>query len=108
MGEAGIRGLKKDLLEILGRMHYRDTDGQNLLKHSIETAKIAGFMAAELGLNVKAARRAGFLHDVGRAVDHNSDGAHWSVSADVAKSTGRVRLLCRLSASTISRRRRPS
>ena len=88
MGEAGIRGLKKDLLEILGRMHYRDTDGQNLLKHSIETAKIAGFMAAELGLNVKAARRAGFLHDVGRAVDHNSDGAHWSVSADVAKKYG--------------------
>lgn len=88
MGDAGVRGLKRELLGILGTMHYRNTDGQNLLKHSIETARIAGFMAAELGMNVKAARRAGLLHDVGRAIDHKSEGAHWAVSADVAKKFG--------------------
>ena len=88
MGEAGVRGLKRELLGILGNMHYRTTDGQNLLKHGVETARIAGFIAAELGINVKAARRAGLLHDVGRAVDHHSEGAHWEVSADVAKKFG--------------------
>ena len=88
MGDAGVRGLKRELLGLLGQMHYRNTDGQNLLKHGIETARIAGFIAAELGMNVKAARRAGLLHDIGRAVDHQSEGPHWEVSADVAKKFG--------------------
>ncbi len=95
MSESGIRGLKREVLELLGKLHFRNTDGQNLLRHCIETARIAGFMAAELGLNVKAARRAGLMHDLGRAVDHQSDGAHWAVSSDIAKKFGQEEAVVR-------------
>jgi len=86
--ELGVHGVHPELLKLLGMLKYRYSYGQNVLMHSIETAYICGIMAAELGLNEKQARRAGLLHDIGKAVSHEIEGSHAIIGGEVARKYG--------------------
>jgi ribonuclease Y len=86
--EANVPGLHRELIKLLGRLHFRTSYGQNQLSHAIETAKLSSLLAAELGANVEVARMGGLLHDIGKAVDFEVEGTHAVIGADLARRYG--------------------
>jgi len=91
--ETNIHNISSNLVKLIGRLHYRTSYGQNVLKHSLEAAWICGILATELGLNQEIARRAGFLHDLGKAIDHEYDGSHAAIGANFARKNGESKII---------------
>jgi ribonuclease Y len=92
--ELGLGSMHQEILRAIGSLKYRASHTQNLLNHSMEVAHLAGLMAAEVGGNIKTARRAGLLHDIGKAIDHTVDGSHAIVGAEFAKKFGENEQIC--------------
>jgi ribonuclease Y len=91
--DVGVHGINHELVKLIGRLKYRSSYAQNVLQHSMEVSFLCGIMAAELGLNVKQAKRAGLLHDIGKAVDHEVEGPHAMIGADLARRHGESNLV---------------
>jgi len=92
--DAGVPGLHPELIKLLGRLKYRTSYGQNVLNHCIETGRLAGLLAAEIGANVAESKKGGLLHDIGKAVDHEVEGPHALIGGDIAKRYGINAVVC--------------
>lgn len=83
--EVGVHGIHPELVRLLGKMKFRTSYGQNALKHSIEVAHLSGLLAGEIGVDIRTAKRAGLLHDIGKALDHEMEGSHIQIGVDLCK-----------------------
>jgi ribonuclease Y len=92
--DAGVPGLHPELIKLIGRLKYRTSYGQNVLNHCVETARLAGLLAAEIGANIAESKKGGLLHDIGKAVDHEVEGPHAQIGADIAKRYGINPVVC--------------